>query len=227
MILASGLLALIVGAVFAILLVAIQDLRSSGRQATQSRTVLAAADNLEKLVIDLETGVRGFVITGQERFLQPWTAARAAFPEQSRNLVSSVDDPVQASRARRIALSGESYIRDYSVPLVRAVRRDEPSASSIATTAEGKRRIDALRAQFDRFTATERAQITARQDSADSDASRAIAIGIGARGIRPSDHSLRCLPDPGRGPPHSARSRRGRPACRRRPGGENAHYRGG
>ena len=179
MLLASGLLAVIVGAVFAILLVAIQDLRSSGRQATQSRTVLAAADNLEKLVIDLETGVRGFVITGQERFLQPWIAARAAFPEQSRNLVSSVDNPVQARRARRIALSGESYIRDYSVPLVRAVRRDEPSASSIATTAEGKRRIDALRAQFDPFTATERAQITARQESADSDASRAIAIGIG------------------------------------------------
>jgi signal transduction histidine kinase len=179
MILASVLLALIVGTVFAILLVAIQDLRSSGRQATQSRSELATADNLEKLVIDLETGVRGFVITGQERFLQPWTAARAAFPEQSRNLLSSVDDPVQARRARRIALSGESYIRDYSVPLVKAVRRDEPSASSIATTAEGKRRIDALRAQFDRFAATERAQITGRQDSADSDASRAIAIGIG------------------------------------------------
>ena len=41
MILASGLLALIVGAVFAVLLVAIEDLRSSGRQATQSREELA------------------------------------------------------------------------------------------------------------------------------------------------------------------------------------------
>jgi len=114
MILASGLLALVVGAVFAILLVAIEDLRSSGRQATQSRTELATADSLEKLVIDLETGVRGFVITGQEQFLQPWNAARAAFPERSRTLVSSVDDPEQARQARRIARAGRSYIRDYS-----------------------------------------------------------------------------------------------------------------
>jgi len=178
MILASGLLALIVGAVFAVFLVAIEDLRSSGRQATQSREELAKADYLEKLVIDLETGVRGFVITGQERFLQPWNAARAAFPARSSTLVSSVDDPEQARRARRIARAGESYIRDYSVPLVRAARRDDPSARSIAATAEGKRRVDALRDQFDSFTATERALITARQDSADGDARRAIVVGI-------------------------------------------------
>jgi signal transduction histidine kinase len=178
MILASVLLALIVGAVFAILLVAIQDLRSSGRQATQSRSELATADNLEKLVIDLETGVRGFVITGQERFLQPWNGARAAFPKQSRELVSSVDNAEEATLARRIAREGRSYIRDYSVPLVRAVRRGDPSASSVATTAEGKRRVDALRAQFDRFSKSERAVITGRQDSADTDARRAIVLGI-------------------------------------------------
>ena len=32
---------------------------------------LAAANQLERLVIDLETGQRGFVFTGQEQFLQP------------------------------------------------------------------------------------------------------------------------------------------------------------
>ncbi len=176
-IVASGLLALIIGAVFAILLVAIEDLRDSGRQASDSRTELATADALDKLVIDLETGVRGFVITRQERFLEPWQAARAAFPRQARTLVSFVDDPQQARRARRIVRGGRSYIRDYSVPLVRAARQDRAYARSVAATAQGKRRVDALRVQFDRFTETERALVTARQDSADSDARRAIVIG--------------------------------------------------
>ena len=77
---ASVVLALLVAAAFAVLLIAISDLRTSGRLLAHSRSTNAAADRLEGLVIDLETGVRGYVIARQERFLKPWKAARAAFP---------------------------------------------------------------------------------------------------------------------------------------------------
>jgi CHASE3 domain sensor protein len=43
-------------------------------------SALAAAIQLERLVIDLETGQRGFVFTGQEQFLQRWRDARSPFP---------------------------------------------------------------------------------------------------------------------------------------------------
>ena len=66
MVIASGLLALLVGAAFAVLYLAIAATRDSQLQARQARVELAAADHLEKLLIDLETGVRGFVITGEE-----------------------------------------------------------------------------------------------------------------------------------------------------------------
>jgi signal transduction histidine kinase len=174
MVVASGLLALVIGAAFVLLLLSIDDLRSSARLTSNARQELAAADRLEKLIIDLETGVRGFVITRQERFLEPWEGARTEFPQRARRLVELIDDPQQARRARRIAEAVTAYIRDYSVPLVNAARRDEPSARSVAATAEGKRRVDALRARFDRFAASERAALTGRQESADTDARRAI-----------------------------------------------------
>jgi signal transduction histidine kinase len=174
---ASLVLALLVGGVFAILLVAIEDQRDSARLASHSRAELADADRLEKLVIDLETGQRGFVITGEERFLEPWNSARAAFPRQARMLVRFVDSPEQQRQALRIARAGTSYIRDYSVPLVKAARRDEAAARSIVVTAEGKRRVDALRDEFDRFATVERALLTSRQESADADARRAIVAG--------------------------------------------------
>jgi CHASE3 domain sensor protein len=44
--------------------------------------VLVEANHLERLVIDLETGQRGFILTGEERFLQPWRDARAALPKE-------------------------------------------------------------------------------------------------------------------------------------------------
>ena len=159
MAIASGLLALIVGVVFAILLVAIDNLRDSTRLAIHSREELRAAGGLERLVIDLETGQRGFVITGQERFLEPWNAARAAFPAQSRSLLRSVDGTEHEGEARRMVRAGASYLRDYSVPLVIAARRNEPSARGVAATAEGKRRVDSIRAAVDRFSETVRGDI--------------------------------------------------------------------
>jgi hypothetical protein len=54
MVLASGLLALIVGGAFAVLLAAIDDQEEAAALSRHSQRVLVAANNLERLVIDLE-----------------------------------------------------------------------------------------------------------------------------------------------------------------------------
>jgi signal transduction histidine kinase len=173
---ASGVLAVLVGAAFAVLLGAIAEQRDSGRQASHSRLAQATADGLEKLVIDLETGVRGFVITRRDRFLEPWRAARTAFPAQAARLVALAEDPGQARRARQITQAVTAYIREYSVPLVNAARRNEPYPRSTAATDEGKRRVDAMREEFDRFATAERVLLATRQERADVDARRATIV---------------------------------------------------
>ena len=178
MIIASGLLALVIGAGFAIVLVLSSEVRDSARLATHSRQELTRADGVEKRVIDLETGQRGFVITRQERFLEPWRAARAVLPKEFGELVRFADNPEQARRLRRIGRALESYIRDYSLPLVNAVRRGESSARSLAATEEGKRRVDAIRAQFQRFRETERDILNRRQGRDDANAERAVIAAI-------------------------------------------------
>ena len=80
MLLASGLLMLILGATSTILLIAVDDLRAAARAAQGSEEVLATANELERLVIDLETGVRGFVLTGEDQFLEPGTGRAGASP---------------------------------------------------------------------------------------------------------------------------------------------------
>jgi signal transduction histidine kinase len=173
-IIASGLLVLVVSAVFAVLLLAVDSMRDSGRLVLQSRIELEAANRVEKLVIDVETGERGFVITRRERFLAPWRAARRAIPGEARRLIGLIDDPRQRRQASAIARSVSSYIRDYSVPLVNAARRGDRSATSVAATAHGKRLVDAIRARFDRFVETERQLATTRQRDADANARQAV-----------------------------------------------------
>jgi signal transduction histidine kinase len=173
---ASLLLALLVGSAFTVLLLAISDLRTSGRLLMHSREANASADRLEELVIDLETGVRGFVITRQERFLEPWRNARVRIPGEARTLQGLADQPEQKRRARAIAGDTAAYITEYSVPLLNAARQNKPAARSIAATAEGKRRVDALRRSFESFRSVERTLLERRQRRNDRNAGRAVAL---------------------------------------------------
>jgi signal transduction histidine kinase len=180
---ACGLLLVIVAAAFAVLLVAIDSMRDSAKQADHSQAELTAANALERRIVDLESGARGFVITRKERFLGPWEAARRAIPGDSRRLVRLTDHPRQRRRAQAIVGATGSYLRDYSAPLVAAARRGDPSASSVAVTSAGKQRLDALRARFDSFVTTERALAAARQENADADARKAVvAASVGLAG---------------------------------------------
>jgi CHASE3 domain sensor protein len=101
MVVSGGALAIVIGAVFVLLVLAINDLRDSARLTRDTQEELSSADELEKLLIDLETGVRGFVITGEERFLSPWNEARAAFPVDAASLEQS-SDPAQLRDVRQI-----------------------------------------------------------------------------------------------------------------------------
>ena len=65
--------------------------------------VIANANNAQKLLLDMETGFRGFVITGQPEFLEPYKQATAKInPSLSelRTLVS--DNPTQMHRIESI-----------------------------------------------------------------------------------------------------------------------------
>jgi signal transduction histidine kinase len=180
MVVASGLLAVIVGAAFAALLVAVADLRATDRRARHSQQVLVAANQLERLVIDLETGVRGFVIAGQERFLAPWRVARAVLPQRARTLEGLVaGDRAQQARAQRITQAATAYLRDYSVPLVDLVQRDPAAARTVAATQQGTRRVDAIRVEFDQLVATEGGLAATRQRRSEAAARQAIVAAAG------------------------------------------------
>jgi signal transduction histidine kinase len=178
MVLASGLLAVLVGGAFAVMLAAVKGERDALDLSRHSESVLVATRTLEGLVIDLETGERGFLLTGAERFLEPWTAAQAALPDAIRDLEGLAQVPRQHARVEAIAASITSYVEDYSVPVVEAAQRGDPAAQSVATADEGKRRVDAMRAEFDQLRRTERALAAERRNRAEAATNRAIAAAV-------------------------------------------------
>ncbi len=179
MLVASGLLALIVAGVFTLLIVALAEEREAERRAERAASVLLAATTLERLVIDLQTGSRGFIISEQERFLEPWHAALREMPAQQRTLERLVMDPEQKKRARSINEAIRSYIDEWTLPLVETARENAARGRALVADGEGKRRADAIRAQLQRFLDAENASSTDRRADADSAADRARALGLG------------------------------------------------
>jgi two-component system sensor histidine kinase/response regulator len=48
----------------------------------QTHEVIAEAHHIERRIIDLETGQRGYLLTGRDLFLEPYNNARAALRDQ-------------------------------------------------------------------------------------------------------------------------------------------------
>lgn len=180
----SVLLSTVIGSVFFLLALAIDALRDTEAKANHAQRVLVAAKRLERVVIDVETAQRGFVITGDPRFLGPWYQARSEFVRQAPIMerLATAGDAGQGRLADQITTAAQSYIRDYSVPLVTSAQRNLDSAQTAAVTEEGNRRIDTIRGKFDQLTAHEQQIFEVGQDRANATANWAFAmtsVGVG------------------------------------------------
>jgi signal transduction histidine kinase len=174
----------VIAAAFTLLALAIEDLRDSESRANRALEVLVAANSLERLTVEIQNSQRGYVITGEQTFLQPWHQARSQFPVQAEQLedLASRGDAGQYQRASQIHAMGTAYIRNYSLPLVALADRDLGAARTVAVTAEGQRLEDALHARFKAFIARENQIFTVGQQRADAAATQALAaaaVGVG------------------------------------------------
>src|SRR5439155_8719006 len=110
-----GALALGLTVVFVVLIAAVIGLRHRSLEARRSQEVIATANGLQTLVIDFETGLRGFVIWKQQKYLKPWKVARNLYPKKMTKLIQlTANDRHQRAAAYQIKSAIDAYLRNYS-----------------------------------------------------------------------------------------------------------------
>jgi serine phosphatase RsbU (regulator of sigma subunit) len=155
------------------------DLRNTSRATVQTDDYLAATTNLERLVIDAETGLRGYVITGRPLFLAPTHQAQARLPGAIARLRSSVAaSGLFRPQAAMLIDEAGLYFSTYVPHVLRLTAHDPAAARSFQTTLTGKRQADAIRVQARQLEALVAAREATRQRAADHTASRSIAEAI-------------------------------------------------
>ncbi|MER3408843.1 MAG: hypothetical protein C4306_01780 [Thermoleophilia bacterium] len=180
-IVATGVLALLSAAAFAVLLLALLDMRAAASREARAKDVTVATLALEKLVLDLETGVRGFVLTGDPRLLQPWEKARKAIPARLESLAQLLrGHPQELRRLRSLREAIRAYEEDYSTPLVRIAERSPAAARTPLASSEGERRMAAVRGAFARFLREENARAATLAATAQRESARALWLAVAA-----------------------------------------------
>ena len=131
---------------------AVLELQWASANADHSDQVVAQANRIERSVVDLETGVRGYLLTREQPFLEPTRIAEAQLPGELAQLGRLVrDNAGQERRATAIASAVAAYRRSWVAPTI----RDAGGLDLVANTNLGKSRLDALRGRFAAFIAVE------------------------------------------------------------------------
>jgi CHASE3 domain sensor protein len=81
----SGLVVMLFGVVavvFAVELVSLVSLRDDTTSSRRTTDLLSTSYNAELSVLDLETGLRGYLLTRDERFLVPYQSATTALARE-------------------------------------------------------------------------------------------------------------------------------------------------
>ena len=139
---------------FGALAFVIVDLRSAAAWVDHSDQVLSQSQSVERSVVDVETGVRGYLLTGESRFLQPARLGERILPAELTALRQLVrDDAAQTARAAALRAAIGGYLNGWVRPTIAAPPRT--SRQIRRTTSDGKRRVDALRDAFAEFNSVE------------------------------------------------------------------------
>ena len=147
------------------------------KKVRHSDEVINMAGESLKLVLDSETGFRGYVITTNDDYLAPWNMARSHFNNTSEELLQKVsDNSVQTAQILEI-------IKLYALWDTRAIqaleyREKNHRNTPVEVQKMRKNLMDSLRLNFDKFITVERKIRNNRWDEAERASKQAIYIII-------------------------------------------------
>lgn len=135
--------------------------------------VLTETQEILASLINMETGARGYALTGQDGSLEPFNAGKTAFAQHvSAAKKLTADNAAQQTRLSAIAELQQQWIKAAVDPVI-AMRKAVVSGSgemeaviTFEQSAAGKRMMDAMRAKLSEVAGAEQALLVQRSQDA-------------------------------------------------------------
>ena len=173
-------LAAFVAFIFVVLVLTVSDLSDAASREARAKDVVTDLVSLQKLVVDVDAGARGYAVTHDRTFLKRWQDARSELPGTLERFVREAGaDPEGGEAARQLSGTITNYVEEFLTPLM-AIAQERPQvAAGALAIAENRRRTEAINSRLADFLKLERLRASATAESANDEAKRAIALGLG------------------------------------------------
>src|ERR1019366_8377155 len=158
-----------------------RQFQSAGARVRETEQSLVMIENVLSTMKDAETGQRGFLITGDEQYLEPYKNAQKQLPGQL--------DAIRNSAVARSPLGGtldilETNIHSKFSEMQKLIdlRRNQSEEAAFAglRTGEGKRMMDDIRIDCAHIEESLRTQLAMRSTLAESQTRQARLVSAGA-----------------------------------------------
>ncbi|KIC11675.1 chemotaxis protein [Leisingera sp. ANG-M1] len=146
-------------------------LNNSLQAVENTHQVISQAKDLLAAAVDMETGMRGFLLAGDKAFLEPYLAGSKRFNDILADLrLAMFDDMMQMNRLNAIGETIDEWRNTVVVPML-DLRREIGDAATMDDMADlvaegrGKTYFDAFRAVMAEFQAEEEALMVTRREA--------------------------------------------------------------
>lgn len=139
------------------LLWGIRDLIKADQAVQHTGQVIAQSFETQKLILDMETGVRGYLITGDRRFLEPYEQALPKIDSALETLDALV---ARQSLERDDVLNVRTSLTEWRSFAQDAIQKRSAASPDLQSldNGRGKRLMDNIRAEFGQMVAAEENQ---------------------------------------------------------------------
>ncbi len=152
--------------------ISIKSLIQNFESVDHTYKVLDEASRIEAAAVDMETGMRGYLLAGKEDFLSPYKNGNTTFNDLVTSLSETVsDNPAQVTLLKEISSTIGQWKSNVTEPVIELRREigDAKSMNDMANEikqAKGKQYFDKFRSQLKTFIDRERKLMEKRQSRA-------------------------------------------------------------
>ncbi|MFC4427861.1 sensor histidine kinase [Deinococcus navajonensis] len=150
----------LLGAVGVSVIAGVNRNAEAAREVTEAQRRLILINSLLRDTSDLETGQRGYVITGQADFLKPYLDGLIAFQEHSEQLRARPATDLQLHNLNRAAQQLVLWRRESADPEIRARRTSLQAAARLMSNGVGRRQLDDVRETLNDMRDRENARLS-------------------------------------------------------------------
>lgn len=150
----------------------IKSLVSNIAWVNHTYEVLSTASEIEAAAVDMETGMRGYLLAGKKEFLSPYTNGQTSFNRLVQELTSTVsDNQIQVTLLNEVSSTINEWQNKVTEPVI-SLREKIGNAKSmndmadVIKEARGKQYFDKFREQLATFISREEILLKQRQQKA-------------------------------------------------------------